>query len=72
MKGSKLIIKNTGILYLKSILTMGISLYATRVILNALGATDYGLFSLIAGIIAMLTFLNNSLSSATQRFLEFN
>jgi O-antigen/teichoic acid export membrane protein len=51
---------------------MGISLYATRVILNALGATDYGLFSLIAGIIAMLTFLNNSLSSATQRFLEFN
>lgn len=51
---------------------MGISLYATRVILNALGATDYGLFSLIAGIIAMLTFLNNSMSSATQRFLEFN
>ncbi len=51
---------------------MGISLYSTRIILNTLGATDFGLFSLIAGVIAMLTFLNNSLSSATQRYLEFN
>jgi O-antigen/teichoic acid export membrane protein len=72
MKGSKLIIKNTGILYVKTLITMGIALYSTRVILNSLGAVDYGLFSLIAGVIAMLTFLNNSLSSSTQRFLEFN
>ncbi|MFE3869267.1 oligosaccharide flippase family protein [Flavobacterium sp. LS2P90] len=72
MKGSKLIIKNTGILYVKTFITMGIALYSTRVILNTLGAVDYGLFSLIAGVIAMLTFLNNSLSSSTQRFLEFN
>lgn len=72
MKGSKLIIKNTGILYVKTFITMGIALYSTRVILNALGATDYGLFSLIAGVIAMLTFLNNSLSGATQRYLEYN
>lgn len=72
MKGSNLIIKNTGVLYVKTFITMGISLYSTRIILNTLGATDFGLFSLIAGVIAMLTFLNNSLSSATQRYLEFN
>lgn len=72
MKGSNLIIKNTGILYSKTFITMGIALYSTRVILNTLGATDFGLFSLIAGVIAMLTFLNNSMSGATQRYLEFN
>src|SRR5687768_3964970 len=52
-------------------LTMGISLYATRLILNALGSTDYGIFNLIAGVIAMLSFLNNAMATSTQRFLSF-
>jgi O-antigen/teichoic acid export membrane protein len=51
---------------------MGISLVSTRLILNALGSTDFGIFSLIGGVIAMLTFLNNAMTQATQRFLNYN
>lgn len=69
LQGSKLIIRNTGILYAKTFITMGVSLYSTRLILNTLGANDFGIFSLIGGIVAMLTFLNNSMAQATQRFL---
>lgn len=70
MQGSKLIIKNTGILYAKVLITMGMSLVSTRLVLNALGASDLGIFNLVAGVIAMLTFLNNAMASATQRFMS--
>lgn len=51
---------------------MFISLYSTRLILNALGAEDFGVYSVIAGAIAMLGFLNAAMASATQRYLSFN
>lgn len=54
------------------ILTMGVSLYTTRLVLNALGSTDFGIFQLVAGIIVMLSFLNNAMATTTQRFLSFN
>ena len=63
---------NTMILYAKMLITMGISLYSTRLVLNALGASDYGIFSLIAGVIAMLSFLNAAMTSSTQRYLSFH
>jgi O-antigen/teichoic acid export membrane protein len=69
---SKRVVFNTGILYAKMLVTMGISLYSTRVVLNALGATDYGIFSLIAGVIAMLSFLNAAMTASTQRYLSFH
>lgn len=49
---------------------MGITLYSTRLVLNGLGSRDYGIFNLIAGIIAMLSFLNAAMSTSTQRFLS--
>ena len=66
------IVKNTGFLYAKMGITVFISLYTTRLVLNALGATDFGIFGIVGGAIAMLGFLNNSLSSATQRFLSYS
>ena len=71
LQGSKLIVRNTGILYAKTFITMGISLFSTRLILNALGATDFGVFFLIAGSITMLTFLNSAMASSTQRFMSY-
>lgn len=68
---AKRVILNTGILYGRMILTVGVSLYTTRLILNVLGSTDFGIFNLIAGVIAMLAFLNNAMATATQRFLSF-
>lgn len=64
------VVKNTWILYVRMALTVFISLYTTRLTLSALGASDFGLFNLVGGIIAMLTFLNASMASASQRFMS--
>jgi len=65
------VIKNTAILYIKMFVTMFISLYTTRLILNSLGVTDFGIYNVVVGAIAMLTFLNAAMTSATQRFMSF-
>ena len=53
-------------------ITMFISLYTTRLILNSLGTTDFGIFNIIGGSIAMLGFLNAAMASATQRFMSYS
>lgn len=53
-------------------ITMFISFYTTRLILNALGASDFGVFTIIGGAIAMLGFLNAAMAGATQRFMSFS
>ncbi len=65
------IVKNTGFLYAKMGITMSISLYTTRLVLNALGASDFGIFNVVGGAIAMLGFLHVAMSSATQRFMSY-
>ena len=71
MQAANRVAVNTGILYARMAITVFISLYATRLILGALGAEDFGLFNVVGGAIAMLTFLNNAMASATQRFMSF-
>lgn len=71
MQAAKRVAVNTGILYARMAITVFISLYATRLILGALGAEDFGLFNVVGGAIAMLTFLNNAMATATQRFMSF-
>lgn len=66
------VIKNTGFLYAKMGITMFISLYTTRLVLNSLGAEDFGIFNIVGGAIAMLGFLNASMASATQRFMSYS
>lgn len=65
------VIKNTGYLYAKMAITMFVSLYTTRLILNSLGASDFGIYNIVGGAIAMLGFLNVAMASATQRFMSF-
>ena len=71
MSTSTRVAKNTGFLYAKMGITMFISLYTTRLILNSLGASDFGIFNIVGGAIAMLGFLNGAMASATQRFMSF-
>lgn len=52
-------------------ITMFISLYTTRLILQGLGASDFGIYNTVGGAIAMLGFFNASLASATQRFMSY-
>lgn len=69
---NKRIAKNTGFLYLRMLFVMGVTLYTSRVVLQALGVEDYGLYNVIGGIVVMLGFLNGCASSATSRFLTFS
>jgi len=72
MNSSNKIIFNTIILYAKMVITLVITLYSTRLALNALGSSDLGIFYLVAGVISLLSFLNTAMSISTQRFLSFN
>ena len=65
------IIKNTLYLYLRMLFSMGVSLYTSRVILATLGVEDYGIYSVVGGVVLMFSFLNASMSGATSRFLTF-
>lgn len=67
----KSVVKNTFYLNVKTIITTIISLITTRIILNALGASDFGLYGTVAGSIAMLALLNSALTVSTQRFMNF-
>lgn len=64
------VILNTGILYAKIIICVCISLWSVPLVLHALGASDYGLYNLIAGVISMLSFLNASMTVSLQRFMS--
>lgn len=72
MSVAERIIRNTGWLYAKMGITMFISLWITRLVLNSLGQSDFGIFNVVGGAIAMLGFLNVAMASATQRFMSFS
>lgn len=65
------VLKNSGYLYFSMGLSMFVSLYSTRLILNALGSSDFGIFCIIGGAIGMLGFLNAAMSTTTQRFINY-
>lgn len=65
---NKTIAKNTLLLYLRMILLMAINLYASRIILEALGISDYGIYNVVGGVIAMFTFLSSSFSTSVGCF----
>lgn len=67
----KRIAKNTIFLYFRMLLIMGVTLVTSRIILDKLGTTDYGIYGAVGGVVAMLGFLNGTLSTGTSRFLTF-
>lgn len=58
-------------LYFRMIFIMAVNLYTSRVILDVLGASDYGTYNVVGGVVSMLSFITASLSSATSRFITF-
>lgn len=68
---NKRIAKNTVILYFRTIIILLISLYTSRVILNALGVEDFGIYNVVGGMVAMLSVISSALSSSISRFLTF-
>ena len=65
------IAKNTFYLYSRMICITVVSLYTSRVILEILGASDYGVYQTVGGIVGILAFVNNALATGSSRFLTF-
>ena len=72
MTSQQRIIVNTAAQYTRTIINVCLSLYSTRLILAALGQSDYGIYSVVAGVVSMLSFATHALVVTTQRFLSFN
>lgn len=68
---NKRIAKNTLVLYFRQILILLVSLYTVRVVLNKLGVEDYGVYSVVGGLVALFSFLSGSMAAASQRFFAF-
>lgn len=71
LTSNRLILKNTLALYVRMLLTMVVSLFTSRVVLNTLGIQDFGIYNIVAGFVSMFGLLNSAMISATQRFLSF-
>lgn len=68
---NKRLAKNTFVLYLRMILTVGISFYTTRLVLANLGVEDYGTYNVIGGFVSMFYMLTSTMTGAVGRFLAF-
>lgn len=68
---NKRIAKNTLALYFRTFFSLLVSLYTSRIILNELGITDYGIYNVVGGFVSMFIILSSSLSGAISRFLTF-
>jgi O-antigen/teichoic acid export membrane protein len=67
--GNRLILKNSLILYVKLFITSAIGIFTSRIVLQSLGAADFGLFNVVGGIVVLVNILNTSLTSTTYRYI---
>ena len=70
-ENSRRIVKNTLMLYVRMLVLMLIGFYTSRVVLGALGESDYGVYNVIGGVVAMFTVISGALNSAISRFITF-
>lgn len=67
---NKRIAKNTIYLYIQMIIVMAVGLYTVRAVLDILGVVDYGIYNVVGGVVAMFSFVNSTLASASQRYFS--
>lgn len=71
-KSNKQIAKDSLLLYIRTFITLVISIYTSRVVLLKLGEDDFGIFTLVGGIAVIFSFLGSSFFGATQRYLTLS
>lgn len=69
---NKRIVKNTAALYLRSLLLLFINLYTSRVTLQVLGVDDFGIYTIVGGVVAMFSMLSSTMREASQRFITYS
>lgn len=70
-ENTKRIAKNTILLYFRTMFTMFVTLFTSRVILNTLGVNDYGIYNVVGGFVTMFAVFSSSLSNAISRFITY-
>jgi O-antigen/teichoic acid export membrane protein len=68
---SSRLMKNTFLLYFRMILLVCINLYTSRIVLEALGVGDFGIYNVVGGAVILLGFINSSMTVSTRRYLSF-
>lgn len=68
---TRVIAQNSLFLYVRLAITLLIGFITVRIVLRELGQVDFGVYNVVSGFVAMLAFINNALSSTTQRFLSY-
>lgn len=68
---NKRLAKNTLFLYFRMFIIMGVTFYTTRVVLQVLGVSDYGIYNTVAGVVVLFAFLNTAMITTTQRYLNY-
>ena len=71
IKDNTLIFKNSGILFFRLLFTSVLGLFTSRFIIQSLGASDFGLYNVVGGVVVMMAFLNTVMTSTTYRFIAF-
>ena len=71
MTNTARIAKNTLMLYFRQILILLVSLYTVRAVLETLGAQDYGIYNVVAGVVTMFGFLSGAMATASQRYFSW-
>ena len=69
-ENNRRIVRNSIWMYVRMLFIMVISLYTSRVVLDLLGVSDFGIYSLVAGIVSIFTVISGTLNSSVQRFIN--
>lgn len=67
----KRLVKNTMYMYLRMLVSMFVSLFTSRIVLQQLGVDNYGIYGAVGGIVVMFTFVNSAMASSTSRFISY-
>ncbi len=70
-ENNRRIAKNTIYLYARMLVIMVVSLFTSRIVLNALGVVDYGIYNVVGGVVSMVGLLKGAMASATTRYINF-
>ena len=71
MQASSRVALNTIAQYTRTIINIVLSLITVRIVLRTLGVDDFGIYTLVAGVVSMLTFVTGALATTTQRYISY-
>jgi O-antigen/teichoic acid export membrane protein len=71
-QNSERVAKNTGFMFIRMLVVVGVGLFTSREVLRVLGVNDFGIYNLVGTIVVMFTFLQTALNNATSRFITYD